>query len=315
MSPENYRILLIEPDPSIGNFLNKQLLYPLGYRVKRVDSASDAMLEVANNPPDLIIANLSLPGLSGNDLLVALASQGIDIPVVVMAKKGMENSIIQAFRLGACDYISLPLRETEVVTVTERVLDQKTAQIKREKLISELKATNQDFDHQLRRTIATLTILKDTAQITNLKTLFEKILEVALQVTDTQRGWILMRDGRNNKFVMVSYQSSLNLISTQDLPWENNFNPLDSILGESQSMDKDKPHVFELKSPDGSTLVAPIQSFNTLIGLLIVMRCNPHPFTTLEPTLLEAIAHQTTCSITKLRLIQSVNKPTNVRKK
>jgi DNA-binding response OmpR family regulator len=315
MSSRNYRILLIEPDHNTGNFLHKQVLYPLGYQVDKVDSVTDAMDEIARDSPDLIIANLSLPDLSGKDLLVALTSQGIDVPVIVMAKKGVENNVIQALRLGASDYLSLPLREIEVATVIERVLDQRNDQQKREKLISELKQSNQDLQHKLRGTTAALAILKTTALVTDLKSLYERILESALLATSTQRGWILMREGHNNQFVLVSYLSTANGDSSQDLPWEDFSNPLDAITDESQSDDKGKPHVFKFKSTDGSTLIAPVQSYNTLIGFLIVMRCNPDPFSSFELSLLEAISHHAACSITKLRLFQSVYKPAYIHKK
>jgi DNA-binding response OmpR family regulator len=309
MFSKNYRILLIEPDHNTGNFLHKQVLYPLGYQVDKAGSVADAMDEIARDAPDLIIANLNLPDLSGKDLLVALASQGIDVPVIVMAQKGMENNVIQALRLGASDYLSLPLREIELATVIERVLNQRNDQQKREKLITEFKQSNQDLQQKLRGTAAALSILKTTAQVTDLKSLYERILESALLATGSQRGWIVMREGQNNQFVLVSYQSTANGDSSQDLPWEDSSNPLDAIADESQSHDKEIPQVFKFKSTDGSTLVAPIQSYNTLIGYLIVMRCNLDPFSSFEPSLLEAISHHAACSITKLRLFQSVYKP------
>ncbi|MFU8770904.1 MAG: response regulator, partial [Anaerolineales bacterium] len=229
MPPSNYRILLVELDHNVGNLLQRQILEPLGYQMTRVESVADAMGKISSFSPDLIITNLSLPGLSGNDLLVALTSQGIDIPVVVMARKGMENNIIRAFRLGACDYLSLPLRETEVVTVTKRVLNQRKAQDARDQLISEFKQTNLVLQHRLDRLTATLSLPKASALVSDLKGLYKRILEVALQATETQRGWILMRQGRENTFIVAAQENSSDDPNSEELLWEHSTNQLAAI--------------------------------------------------------------------------------------
>ena len=91
-----------------------QALTPLGYQVQVADDASAAIMLAAKNPPDLVIVDLNLIGLSGKDLLVAFNSQGLQVPVIVIAEKGQENQVIQAFRLGGTDYLLCPARETEV---------------------------------------------------------------------------------------------------------------------------------------------------------------------------------------------------------
>ena len=102
------RILVVESDLEVSDLIARQTLVPLGYRVQLVGSAALAIQEAARFVPDVVIANLKLPGLSGKDLLVGLNAQGIDVPIIVIAEKGMENDVIQAFRLGAADFINYP---------------------------------------------------------------------------------------------------------------------------------------------------------------------------------------------------------------
>src|SRR5690606_38203439 len=90
----------------------------------RVADASIAINKAQQINPDLIIANINLPGLSGKDLLVALSARGLTPPTIVIATESQELEIIQAFRLGAADYLTWPVRETEVVLVVERLLEQ-----------------------------------------------------------------------------------------------------------------------------------------------------------------------------------------------
>src|SRR5215218_8262942 len=107
------RILLIEDDPRISDLIARQTLIPVGYYVEEVSDSSAAIKQALLTPPDLIIADLNLPGLSAKDMLVAFAAQGVNTPLLVIANKGQEQDIIQAFRLGAADYLMWPARDAE----------------------------------------------------------------------------------------------------------------------------------------------------------------------------------------------------------
>ncbi len=111
MNTSAERILLVESDPEINELIAHQALQPLGYQVQIVGDVNTAITQAAQSAPDLVIADLNLPGLSGKDLLVALNSQGLQVPVIVIAGKGQENNVIQAFRLGGTDYLLWPARE------------------------------------------------------------------------------------------------------------------------------------------------------------------------------------------------------------
>src|SRR5215212_10437971 len=116
------RILLVENDPEISDLVARQALNSVGFHVDVVTDASSAIKHSVQTPPDLIIANLNLPGLSTKDLLIALSSQGVSTPLLVVASKGQEQDVIQAFRLGAADYLLWPARDAEVISAVERVL-------------------------------------------------------------------------------------------------------------------------------------------------------------------------------------------------
>jgi DNA-binding response OmpR family regulator len=116
--------LLVDEDPEVLDLIARQVLEPLGYLVATADDAGAAIQQSLNYAPDLIIASLTLPGLSGKDLLVALRSQGMEVPMLVTAREGMEADAIQAFRLGARDYLVKPLREAEVVSAIDRAINE-----------------------------------------------------------------------------------------------------------------------------------------------------------------------------------------------
>ena len=100
MSPSSERILIVENDPDISDLIARQALRPLGYDVRVVGEAASAIQQAAQAQPDLIVANLNLPGLSGKDLLTALSSQGVNAPLVVVAEKGQEQELVDTFARG-----------------------------------------------------------------------------------------------------------------------------------------------------------------------------------------------------------------------
>ena len=91
MAVTQERILIVESDPDVSNMISHQVLKPLGYQVRVVGDVTTAIREAIQFSPDVVLMNLELPGLSGKDLLVALSSQGITPPVIVMAKEDLER--------------------------------------------------------------------------------------------------------------------------------------------------------------------------------------------------------------------------------
>src|SRR5512139_599895 len=98
MAPAGDHIFLVEHDPKISDIVARQTLQSVGYQVDVMADASSAIKSSVQTPPDLIIVDLNLPGLSAKDMMVALSSQGIRAPILVLANKGQEHDIIQAFR-------------------------------------------------------------------------------------------------------------------------------------------------------------------------------------------------------------------------
>ncbi len=182
------RILIVESDPDISDLIARQALKPLGYNVSVVDEAASAIQAAVQTQPDLIIANLNLPGLSGKDLLAALSSQNVSSPLVVVAEKGQEQSVIQAFRLGAVDALFWPARDAEVVRVVERALQQTREARARQKLGQQLDVARQELERKLRQLTTMLAIGKAVISITDQRVLFDRILEGAQLVSAGRYG-------------------------------------------------------------------------------------------------------------------------------
>lgn len=301
------RVLVVESDLEISDLIARQTLVPLGYRVQLVGSAALAIQEAARFVPDVVIANLKLPGLSGKDLLVGLSAQGIDVPIIVIAEKGMENDVIQAFRLGAADFINYPLREAEVVSAVERVLKQTRARREREQLSRQLNQMNQELQRRVRELTTIFSIGKAVISITDQRLLFDKIVEGAVLITEADLGWLLLKDERTKTYLLSSQQNlPASLVSRLNQPWDDGLSSLVALSGESLSIHGDPIKRFKVAQLGQSALVVPLKVKSEVMGLLVTVRKKPLAFNTNSQALLEAVADYASISLVNARLFKAL---------
>lgn len=105
-------ILIIDDDESIGN-MEQELLERAGYGVLRAYSVTEAMLVLKNNRADLVLLDLMLPGLSGEELLPQL--KGLPV-IVVSAAKGDIQGKVDLLLGGAADYLTKPFDTKELLS-------------------------------------------------------------------------------------------------------------------------------------------------------------------------------------------------------
>lgn len=103
-------ILIIDDDIYINDMITETLQRE-GYQVSRAWSGTEAGLLLANTRPDLILLDLMLPGLSGEELLSQI--QGIPV-IVVSAKVGIDDKV-ELLMGGAADYITKPFEMRELL--------------------------------------------------------------------------------------------------------------------------------------------------------------------------------------------------------
>lgn len=103
-------ILIVDDDENIGN-LEQEVLERAGYGVRRAYSGTEALLLLENERFDLVLLDLMLPGVCGEDVLKKIR----DIPVIVVsAKIDIENKV-NLLLGGAADYVTKPFDIRELV--------------------------------------------------------------------------------------------------------------------------------------------------------------------------------------------------------
>ena len=102
-------IAVIDDDIHIGNAL-EELLRQEGYAVLRAYSGTEALLLLERQRPDLVLLDLMMPGLSGEEVLPRLAG----IPVIVLSAKADPDHKAELLLGGAADYVTKPFSFKEL---------------------------------------------------------------------------------------------------------------------------------------------------------------------------------------------------------
>lgn len=103
-------IMIIDDDTAIGN-LEQEVLERAGDKVLRAYSGTEALLLLKNASPNLILLDLMLPGLSGEELLPQLRG----IPVIVVSAKVTVQDKVNLLLGGAADYLTKPFDTKELL--------------------------------------------------------------------------------------------------------------------------------------------------------------------------------------------------------
>ncbi len=103
-------ILIIDDDPHINSIVSKALKAE-GYTVLQAFSGTEAMMVLKNEKPDLILLDLMLPGLSGEELLPQIKN----VPVIVVSAKADVTNKVDLLLGGAADYVTKPFDMNELL--------------------------------------------------------------------------------------------------------------------------------------------------------------------------------------------------------
>ncbi|MEG1255523.1 response regulator transcription factor [Clostridium sp.] len=114
------KILIVEDDPEINKML-QTLLTKNHYEVESAFSGTEAILLLKRESFDLILLDLMLPGLSGEEVLIKI-NEEFETPIICVSAKDNLNTKIELIQGGADDYITKPFSNEELIVRIGAVL-------------------------------------------------------------------------------------------------------------------------------------------------------------------------------------------------
>jgi len=117
------KVLVIDDEPDVANLVKMGIAYQRpDYEVSESHSGADALERAARETWDLVILDLTMPGVDGFTVLGALRGGGSDVPIIVLTARDAEQDRVRGLELGADDYVTKPFSQKELVARMDAVL-------------------------------------------------------------------------------------------------------------------------------------------------------------------------------------------------
>lgn len=119
------KILVVDDEEIVCQSCDR-ILTEEGYEVQTRPSGREALQLLSEEPFDVVIVDLKMPGMSGMELLQAIKRDSPDIPVIMITGYSTVETAVEAMKSGAFDYLPKPFTPDEVAVVVKKALDSRS---------------------------------------------------------------------------------------------------------------------------------------------------------------------------------------------
>ena len=118
-------VILVVDDEPINVQVLRNVLAPQGYQVRTADNGAEAIRAVQKEPPDLIILDVMMPGMTGLDVASKLRERHglIDLPILMLTARSRTRDVIAGFESGANDYVVKPFIKDELLARVSTLIE------------------------------------------------------------------------------------------------------------------------------------------------------------------------------------------------
>ena len=134
-------IWIVDDDKSIRWVLEKAFANE-ELEVVSFDNADKLLARITDQPPDVIISDIRMPGTDGITMLGQIKQRNPDIPVIIMTAYSDLDRAVSAFQSGAYEYLPKPFDVDEVITLVKRAIEQRESRQTRARPVEEISETN-----------------------------------------------------------------------------------------------------------------------------------------------------------------------------
>ena len=122
-SPLSPRILVVDDDKAVRTALKVNL--GKRHQVTEVDCAEKALKVLGSKPMDLVLTDVSMPGMNGMNLMREIRQRHPEVRVVIMTGYGSVSDAVDAMKAGADDYLIKPTEKDALLLIVEKALEKK----------------------------------------------------------------------------------------------------------------------------------------------------------------------------------------------
>jgi DNA-binding response OmpR family regulator len=128
------KILVVDDDPTMVKLINVNLKLN-NYSVVEATSGEQALDVLSDEPLDLVVLDIMMPGVDGWEVLQRIRSNSEteEMPVILVTAKTQDSDVIRGWELGADEYVIKPFNPLLLVEVIKMVLDRSYERLERRK--------------------------------------------------------------------------------------------------------------------------------------------------------------------------------------
>ena len=160
---ENALILCVDDEPDLRELLQRQLMR-LGYEVITASDGTRGLALTQERQPDLILLDVTMPGISGVEVLKALVERDPDAAVVMVSGQSGMQTAIECMTYGAYDYVTKPFEASELAHRVSAALEKRTLLIERRDYHANLEVKIAEATKNLEQRLRELTALNQMFQ-------------------------------------------------------------------------------------------------------------------------------------------------------
>jgi len=299
-------ILVIDNDALAQRQLRRLTGGPRDLRFVAASTAADGLTLTLDDKPDLIVLNAQLEDAAWLDILRTLHKEAKETPVILTTSRGSTNQAVQAFRAGACDYVSKPLEPSKMAEVIDRACRTIRLHEERDKLAQQLTETMETLRRQQQELNAVHVIGRLTTSLLDLDVVLDRLTEIALHMTDAQESMLFLLDEDEDELYL---QAGKNLRGE----FTDGFKmPVSGAAG--RAMRTVRPVLVTGEQdriapvgPSEALLYVPLQAPDRVIGLLTLASQEPEiVFSERNILLLSTLVDYATVAIQNARLFENI---------
>ena len=207
-------ILIIDDSREIVKHLTETVLPTFGYRTLHAYDGQTGLELIREKDPDLVMLDYNLPQMTGLDVLQQMAQESLKTPVVLMTGYGSELSAIEAFRLGAKDYIIKPFTVDEIVETIDRALVERRLLHDKAELAEQIRRLKVEMSRQNNEMRTLSNIGKAITTLLSVDEVLQRVLEAATYLTNAEESTIWLPDDEGKHLRPYDRQTNLQTDST-----------------------------------------------------------------------------------------------------
>ncbi len=260
---------MVDDSADMRDLVATYVLRPNGYETLTANDGLRGLELARQHLPDLIIADMKMPQMSGLDMTRALQEDGRDVPVILITAEGSEELARQALRTGIADYLIKPFDPEELLKAVRRTLALAQARRENARMQAELAAANESLTRRLKELETLAGVGRHVTSSLDLDQVLAQVVEAAVNLTGAEEGALLLLDEQTDELVMRAAKNfDESFVRTFRLPSEDSLAGQVLRTGLPVTLDESTPQKIKTEYLVQSLVYVPLAVRGRVIGVL-----------------------------------------------